>query len=283
MAGIGGHADGFGATLRTDRWWVGPAVTATVFTAWLLYYFASAAQGQHYSAGPYVSPFYITYVEPPSVTDTSPQYALWGWWPAWWPWWMTPALIIGFLPGAFRITCYYYRRAYYRAYFGLPPACAVGTRKRASILPFGDGTYNGETMLLLWQNAHRYTLYIAILMLPILYLDAFHGLRWEGRWGFGVGTIVLLVNAILLTAYTLGCHAWRHLIGGKLNCFSCDGLSEARHTGWTWTTWLNQRHMLFAWSSLLWIAFSDIYIRAVSMGFLPDVNTWSGVTWIGQF
>ncbi|MEQ1566986.1 MAG: succinate dehydrogenase [Myxococcota bacterium] len=270
----GGHVDGFGATQRTDRWWVGPAVTAGVFSLWLLYYFLAAAQGKYYAAGPYISPFYITYTEPASVTDTSPQYALFGYWPQWWPWFVTPALMVGALPGMFRVTCYYYRRAYYRAFFGMPPGCAVGTRQV---------DYQGETALLVFQNLHRYTLYIAIAMLPLLYLDALHGLWWDGRLGIGLGTIILFVNAVLLTSYTLGCHAWRHLVGGKLNCFSCDGASEARHRSWTGVSWLNSRHMQFAWSSLLWIAFSDMYIRAVSMGYLPDINTWSGVTWIGQF
>jgi hypothetical protein len=274
--GIGGHVDGFGATRRTDNWWVGPAVTAGMLTLWLLYYFFAAAQGKYYAAGPYVSPFYITYEAPETamVADTSPSHALFGYWPAWWPWFVTPALIIGFLPGAFRLTCYYYRRAYYRAFFGLPPACAVGTRPMR---------YEGETALLVFQNLHRYTLYIAILMLPLLYLDAINGLMWHGQLGIGLGTIILFVNAVLLTGYTLGCHAWRHLIGGKLNCFSCDGGSEMRYQGWTRVSWLNARHMQFAWTSLIWIAFSDLYIRAVSMGFLPDLNTWHGLTWIHQF
>lgn len=272
--GIGGHVDGLGATRRTDRWWVGPAVTAAVFSAWLVYYFTAAAQGKYFAAGPYISPFYITFVEPPSVMDPSPQSALWGYWPSSWPNWLSPALFIGGLPGMFRITCYYYRKAYYRAFFGNPPGCAVGT------VQFD---YRGETALWLFQNAHRYTLYIAIAMLPLLYLDAFNGLRWNGQWGIGLGTVILAVNAVLLTAYTMGCHAWRHLVGGKLNCFSCDGVSEARHGAWKGVSWLNQRHMLFAWSSLLWIAFADIYIRLVSMGIVPDINTWHGVTWIGDF
>jgi hypothetical protein len=257
-ASVGGHVEGLGATQRTDQWWIGPAVTAAVFTAWLVYFFVAAAQGKYYAAGPYISPFYISYVHPDAVTNTSPTYALFGFWPAWWPALLSPALFVGFLPGAFRVTCYYYRKAYYRAYFATPPGCAVG--------PVPQRDYRGETGLLIFQNLHRYTLYIAILMLPLLY--------WE---------TVLLGNSILLSAYTLGCHAWRHLIGGKLNCFSCDGVSEARHGAWRGVSWLNSRHMLFAWSSLLWIASVDIFIRLVAMGVIPDINTWSGVTWISDF
>lgn len=269
VRGTGGHVDGFGQTLRRDRWWVDPVVTATGLSVWLVYFFFAAAQGRYYAAGPYVSPFYIAY-ENPGVGDVaSHHYALFGMWPEWWPFWLSPALIVGFLPGAFRVTCYYYRKAYYRAFFGMPPGCAVGTR---------PVNYRGETGLLIFQNLHRYTLYIAILMLPLLYLDAYNGMFYNGKFGFGVGTFMLIVNSILLTSYTLGCHAWRHLIGGKLDCFSCDGVSEARHGAWRGVTWLNERHMSFAWSSLIWIALTDLVIRLMSMGILPDLNTWSGLT-----
>jgi hypothetical protein len=271
---LGGHVEGFGATRRTDRWWVGPSVTFVVFSAWLIYFFTVAALGSHWAAGPYISPFYLGYAHPENHELMGPGNALFGLWPDAWPAWLSPALFVGGLPGMFRLSCYYYRKAYYRAFFGTPPACAVGPRPE---------NYQGETRLLIIQNLHRYTLYIAILLLPFLALDVFNGMRWEGRWGIGVGTILLLVNLILLSGYTLGCHAWRHLVGGKLNCFSCDGASEARHGAWSATTWLNQRHQEFAWASLLWIAGTDLYIRLVSMGVIPDLNTWHGITWVNQF
>lgn len=273
-ASVGGHVDGLGATGRTDQWWIGPAFTAAVFSAWLLYFFISAAQGKYYAAGPYMSPFYISYVHPNSVTDTSPTHALFGFWPAAWPAILSPALIVGFLPGAFRVTCYYYRKAYYRAFFGTPPGCAVGPVPQ---------NYRGETGLLIFQNLHRYTLYLAILMLPLLYVETVSAFFWQGRFGIGIGSLLLLGNSILLSCYTLGCHAWRHLIGGKLDCFSCDGVSEARYGAWRGVSWLNARHMPFAWSSLIWIAGVDIFIRLLAMGFIPDINTWSGVTWIADF
>lgn len=275
MASTGGHLTGFGKTNRIDKWWVGPTATFAGLSMWLLYYSWAAFQGAFWAAGPYLSPFYLTYTHPDSVSDTNPAWALWGYWPEWWPAMIAPALIIGFAPGAFRVTCYYYRKAYYRAFFGTPPGCAVG--------PHQVSNYRGESGLLLFQNLHRYTLYIAIALLPVLYFEAAQAFFWDGSFGIGIGSVLLVVNSVLLTCYTLGCHAWRHLIGGKLNCFSCDGVSEARHGAWSFTTWLNIRHMRFAWLSLYWILFSDIYIRAVSMGFIPDVNTWHGVTWITGF
>lgn len=270
----GGHVEGFGATQRRDNWWVGPVVTATIFTLWLAYFFAVAAWGNYWAAGPYVSPFFLTYEHPETMTDMGGHHALFGYWPSAWPFFLSPALFIGALPGMFRLTCYYYRKAYYRAFFGLPPACAVGPQRT---------DYRGETGLLVIQNLHRYTVYIAILLLPLLLLDVVKATSWHGQLGFGVGTILLAVNFVLLSAYTLGCHAWRHLIGGKLNCFSCDGGSEARYQGWRATTWLNVRHQEFAWASLLWIAGTDLYIRLVSLGIIPDLNTWHGLTWMADF
>ena len=33
--------------------------------------------------------------------------------------------------------------------------------------------------------------------------------------------------------------------------------------------------MQFAWLSLLWVAFCDVYVRLVSNGVIHDFNTWS--------
>jgi hypothetical protein len=96
----------------------------------------------------------------------------------------------------------------------------------------------------------------------------------EGRFGVGVGTIVMLVNAALLTGYTFGCHSWRHLIGGRLDCFTCGGTVSARYRPWQNASWLNERHMRFAWLSLVWVAFTDFYIYLVSSGTIRDLNTW---------
>lgn len=272
-SGVGGHTKGFGATLRTDNWWIGPAFTAGAFATWLLYYFWAAFQNVYYSAGPYVSPFYILVErsEPGELASNHfllPMPGL----PAFIP--ASPALLLGAMPGMFRMTCYYYRKAYYRAFFGTPPGCAVG--------PVPQADYRGETFLLIFQNLHRYTLYIAIALLPILWYEALQSFYWPGKGaGVGVGSILLLVNAVLLSSYTFGCHAWRHLVGGRLNCFSCDGGAEASHQAWTAVSWLNGRHQEFAWASLWTILLCDVYIRLFSMGLIPDINTWEGVSKMG--
>src|SRR5262249_55891134 len=60
-------------------------------------------------------------------------------------------------PGLFRFTCYYSRKAYYRAFWAAPPACAVGEPRKS---------YWGENRWpLLFQNAHRYFMYFALIFL----------------------------------------------------------------------------------------------------------------------
>ena len=274
---VGGHVHGLLATNRKDNWYVGPALTAAGLGFFGLYIFWAGWQAAYYHAGPYISPAYtpLLFVDPAAPGAAPASHGLLGGsWPTWWPSFLpkSPNFMIVLAPVAFRGTCYYYRKAYYRAFFGMPPGCAVGPRPQ---------NYRGETGLLVFQNLHRYTLYVAILLLPFLFWDAIQSLSWNGRLGFGVGSIFLWGNAILLTGYTLGCHAWRHLIGGRLDCFSCNGGAEMQHQAWTWSSWFNTRHMFFAWTSLYWFLFADLYVRLLSMGVLPDLNTWQGVTWMG--
>jgi hypothetical protein len=267
---VGGHVGGFGATYRNEAWWVGPAITVVVLLSFIVYATWAAMQGAHYYAEPYLSPFYSPVLfTKTSAPGAAPLTTAWfGSWPAWWPALIpaSPALIILVFPGLFRVTCYYYRKAYYRSFAGSPPGCAVG--------PLASGRkYRGETALLLVQNLHRYALYPAIVYIFILYSDAFHALFKNGQFGVGVGTFVLFMNATLLGGYTFGCHSFRHLIGGHDDCMSC-GKSTLKYGTWKRASWLNGRHMYFAWISLFWVAFSDVYVRLVSMGVIHDFNTW---------
>jgi hypothetical protein len=230
-----------------------------------------AYQAAYYVYGPYVAPFYspLLFVKEGVPGGAEVSHALFGAWPGWWPSFIpaSPAFLIVPLPVMVRGTCYYYRKAYYRSFFGLPPGCAVGPAKY--------GRYEGETALLVFQNLHRYTLYIGIALLPFLVWEGFNALSYKGQLGIGVGSVLLLVNATLLTGYTFGCHSWRHLVGGQLNCFSCDASSQIRGSAWQTASWLNARHMNFAWASLGWFLLTDLYIRLCSMGYLADLNTWS--------
>ena len=183
---IGGHPSGPAATTRKDNWWVSPLTTLLVLTGFSIYVTWAAFQGDNYYANPYLSPLYspVLYTDP-SVAGAAPIAHAWvGAWPSWWPSFLpaSPALLILVFPGAFRFTCYYYRKAYYRAFTGSPPACAVN--------PVARGNYRGETAWLLFQNLHRYALYFAVGYIFVLYYDAFIALFRNGEFGIGVGTVV---------------------------------------------------------------------------------------------
>ena len=249
--------------MRKDGWWWQSLFTFLGFAAFIVYSTWAAFQGEHYAWGPYLSPMYS-----PLIWEAAGQqlsgHAWLGSWPSWLPSYIlvqpiTPAVLILWAPGGFRFTCYYYRGAYYKAFWADPPACAVGEPRHE---------YRGEKKFpLILQNIHRYFLYVALIFIVILTYDAIAATQFSDGFGIGVGTLVLTINVILLGSYTFGCHSLRHLVGG-----GCDVLSDkpVRQGLWNWVTKLNQRHMLFAWMSLFWVGFSDFYVRMVSMGIFTD-------------
>jgi hypothetical protein len=255
------------STRRDDAWWAEPLLTASGLLLLFGYLTLRAFNGTHVWFEPYISPT----VAPPLFTPASgypgavPVSHAWlGAFPTWWPAFLpqSPAFFIPVLAIPFRFTCYYYRGAYYKAVFLTPPSCAVGGVPRR---------YRGEQALLLFQNLHRYTLYAALFIIVCLWWEAAGAFFLHGRFGIGAGTVIMVVNASLLSAYTFGCHSWRHLIGGRHDCLSCRG---ARYGAWRGSTWLNERHMLFAWCSLAWVAFTDLYVYLLSAGLVTDWNTW---------
>lgn len=268
---LGGHENGFATTKRQDTWWLEPALVLFGLSAFVAYANWALFQASHYYAEPYLSPFYSPVLFTATAqAGSAPESVAWfGTWPSWWPSFLppSPAMLILVFPLSFRFTCYYYRKAYYRAFVGSPPACAVG--------PLGAGKrrYAGETSLLIFQNLHRYALYFALIFILLLGHDAYLSFFRGGVFGIGVGSIVLTLNVVFLGGYTLGCHSFRHLIGGHDDCMSC-GQSTLKYGAWKKVSWLNARHQLFAWTSLFWVGFSDLYVRLVSMGVIEDLNTW---------
>ena len=252
---------GFGQTTRRDAWWTTPLATFLVLSAFVVYATWAAFQNAHYTFGPYLSPFY----SPEIFGD--PAHAWFGGKPGWWPSWLpfSPALIILPFPAFFRLTCYYYRGAYYKAFWADPPSCAVGEPRSG---------YRGERSFpLVMQNVHRYFLYAALGFLVVLSWDV-----WKAFWfpdpstgrtsfGIGVGTLVLALNVVLLAGYTLGCHSLRHLVGGR-----ADEVSKrpAQEMAYACVSCLNRRHMPIAWCSLIGVAFADLYVRLCSMGIWTD-------------
>ena len=127
---------------------------------------------------------------------------------------------------------------------------------------------------MLVQNLHRYTMYFAMAYVLIFFYDAYLSFFRGGEFGVGIGSILLLGNPILLSCYTFGCHSIRHLISGSRDCYSCGMQGEASYRGGKIVGWLNRRHELFAWLSLIWIMAADFYVRMVSNGYITDLNTW---------
>jgi hypothetical protein len=252
---------GFGKTTRPDLWWVQPATVLLLLSSFIVYATWAAFQGEHYTYGPYLSPFYS-----PELFGHSPHAWL-GPKPEWWPAWLvfSPALLILPFPGLFRVTCYYYRGAYYKAFWADPPACAVGEPRKS---------YRGESRFpLILQNVHRYLLYVALLFLVVLTYDVFQALWFtdpstgQRELGIGVGTLVLALNVTLLAGYTLGCHSMRHVVGGYLDRLSG---SPVRKRAYDCSSCLNRAHMRWAWTSLFSVAFADLYVRLCSMGVWTD-------------
>src|SRR5208283_2081218 len=190
----------FAQTSRRDNWWIQPVAVFLGLSTFIAYSTWAAMQGQHYRFGPYLSPFY----SPELFGD--PLRSWFGVKPAWMPVWVSAAMLILWAPGGFRLTCYYYRGAYYKAFWADPPNCAVGEPRK---------TYWGErTFPLVLQNVHRYFLYLALIFIVLLARDAWDAMWFSDGFHINVGTLVLTLNVILLSSYTLGCHSLRHLVGG---------------------------------------------------------------------
>ena len=166
-------------TLRKDNWWVEPLVTFVVLVSFVAYSTWAAFVGKNYYAGAdlhrdLISPFYSPCIANSCVPGSHTFGTL--------PFWnYSPALLILIFPLGFRLTCYYYRKAYYRSFWLSPPACAVSDAHRS---------YSGETRFpLILQNIHRYFFWILLLFNCILTYDAILAFRQPGYGiGISVGT-----------------------------------------------------------------------------------------------
>jgi hypothetical protein len=245
-------------TFRTDSWWKQPRVVAAGLTIWVTYATVRVFTGHWYyvPSDHYLTPFYSPCVSGECVPGSS---ALGQWIPA-----VPPIIPYAFVSLVFvlgfRFTCYYYRGAYYRAFWRAPSACAVREP---------HAKYTGETRVpLIAQNLHRYFWYAALFVGILLTYDVTQAFRGpDGKFGFGIGSLILLANVILLWCYTLGCHSCRHITGGRLKNFSSH---PVRYWAWTKVSWLNARHLQFAWITLGTLMLSDLYILLVASGAFAD-------------
>ncbi|CAN5128841.1 hypothetical protein BH18ACT9_BH18ACT9_07660 [soil metagenome] len=244
-------------TLRQDRWWLSPAVTFAIFTAFVVYASWRAFTGENYYSTPYLSPFYSPCLTADCVEGSSDFGRPFSFWQ------LSPALIILIFPLGFRMSCYYYRKAYYRAFWLSPPACGVAEP---------HGKYTGEQRLpLILNNIHRYFWYAAMVVGAILTFDTILAFRDEtGEWGhMGLGTLIFIANIVLIWGYTLGCHSCRHAVGGRLRHFSKHPL---RYRAWTAVSKLNAQHATWAWASLFSVALADLYVYLLATGSITDLR-----------
>jgi hypothetical protein len=243
-------------TLREDNWWINPLLVFLGFTAFVVYSTWRAFAGDNYFSAPYLSPFYSPCLATSCVADASDLGQPVGDW-----WRLSPALLILVFPLGFRLTCYYYRKAYYRAFWLSPAACAVAEpRKR----------YTGETRFpLIFQNVHRWFWMAAVLVGLVLSYDTVLAFRdADGEWGhMGLGTLLMLANVTFIWLYTLGCHSCRHIVGGRLRHFSKH---PVRYRAWGLVSKLNARHGLYAWLSLGSVALVDYYVYLLATGAFDD-------------
>jgi hypothetical protein len=240
-----------GATMRRDRWWVQPVLIVTALTLFGIYaivrsitskYYAITAGGAHLQS-PFFSP------DLPGLFSFK----------AFRPW----AFLVLWAPLGMRTTCYYYRKSYYRSFFLAPPSCAVAGAARRK--------YTGETRLpFVLNNLHRFFFYAAVVVVVFLGIDTVRGFFYDGAFGIGVGNGIMLINILCLSGFTFGCNSWRHIIGGKMNCFSCSATARTRHTLWQKVSVLNGHHQFWAWISMGTVLLTDVYIWLVSSGAFHD-------------
>ncbi|WP_328389524.1 hypothetical protein [Nocardia sp. NBC_00416] len=247
-------------TLRTDRWWLPPLITVIGLAAFVTYATIRSFVRTAYWVPDfhYLTPFYSPCLSTSCVEGSSHFGTPFGDLPIFLP---LGFLVLPFLLG-FRLTCYYYRKAYYRSVWFSPPACAVAEP---------HAKYTGETRLpLIIQNAHRYFFYVAVLISLINTYDAviaYHGKT--GGFGMGLGSVIITANVVLLWAYTLSCHSCRHIAGGRLKHFSAH---PVRYWFWTQVSKLNTRHMTLAWTTLGTLVLTDFYVMLVASGTISDLR-----------
>ncbi len=229
-------------------WWIEPALTVASYSAFLIYATWSVFDQVNVVFPPYVSPFFSTWlgfglIRVPLIGILLP--------------------ILAVIPLGLRGSCYYYRKSYFRSFFWDPPACAIQELKR--------GRYHGETRFpWVLNNYHRYFLLLTLIVTVFLWADVVRAFIYHGHFFIGLGTLIMLVNVILLTVYTLTCHSLRYLLGGRIDAFSRVRFGSAWHRVVIVLNQLNPLHGVFAWVSMFSVALTDVYIRLLMSGVINE-------------
>ncbi len=264
-------------TQRTDGWQVEPLLAGLALIVFIIYATFRALQNypSELEGTNYISPLYTPYlphwfamfgIHIPFLEKVTNGNLSWV---------LSPALFILWVPAGFRATCYFYRRVYYRSLFTAPAACAVDVNPKSPLIALlGSGKkYLGEKAFpMVLMNLHRYFFYLAALFIALHTLDVVCSYFAAGFGGLrvGVGSLVITLDVVLLSLYVFSCHSWRHILGGQIDCFSSCPINEARGHAFQRQSLLNAKHGLFGWISLGWVILADIYITAVSHGYIQD-------------
>ena len=264
--------NGLGRTNRIDKWWTQPLTmgigltAALVYTFWRLFIY-----GTETSTGASLISYELegSKVMSPIFSPNVLEWDLFGL--STWdhPEWVNAAILVLWIPFGFRGTCYYMRRVYYRTFFASPVACWVDEPDINKKLG-----YKGEKRLFIFNNLHRYFLYAAMIILVVKWWDVthtmhFHSADYEG-YGMSLGTLVMGIEAFLLTMYVTSCHALRHLAGGMLDRWT-TGISRIRGQLFGKISVFNRSHGFWFWTSLVFVFLGDLWVLAVAEGHLNDM------------
>jgi hypothetical protein len=229
-------------------WWLEPALTVAAYLAFVVYATWSVFSQTVAVADPYVSPFFSTWAG--FGTFRIPLIG-----------WLIPFLAV--IPLGLRASCYYYRKSYYRAFMWDPAGCAIQEAR--------SGRYTGETRFpWVLNNYHRYFILLTLVVTVFLWVDVVRAFAFHGHLMIGLGSIVMLINVILLTLYAGTCHSLRYLAGGNVDCYSCVRGGRSRHGISSLLARLNPTHGTWAWYSMASVALTDVYIRLVMTGVFHD-------------
>ena len=238
---------GFGHTSRRDTWWAAPLAVFVGFSAFVVYATWAAFQGEHYTYGPYLSPFYS-----PELFGDSPH--AWfgpeaGWWPG------VAAVLAGAadpaVPGPLPLHLLLLPRRLLQGVLGRP--AVVRRRRAAHALP--------RRALVSADPAERPPL------LPVRRdrrssrsSPTTSGRRSGSRtrpparvtFGIGVGTLVLAVNVVLLAATRSAATRCATSSAGALDELSKSPVCDMAYAC---VSGAQPPPQLFAWCSLFSVCF----------------------------
>ncbi len=247
-------------TQRKDAWWISPVSFLLLFSLFGLWATFRAFQNNYYEYGSYLSPFYSPTIK---LGLHLGRFEI------------SPALLILPFPLSFRLTCYYYRKSIYRSYLANPVACAVN--KPGPVWLIRGKNYLGEKAFpFVLMNFHRYAFYAAAIFVMLLWVDTIKAFFFMANgvthFGMGLGSLIFLINVLLLSFYTFSCHSFRHLIGGGTDCYSCSALERTKYGVWRKVSFLNERHGLWAMMSLVSVALTDVYVYLLATNTVTDLR-----------